>query len=161
MQTPFLLKGEENYLVRGKYALHKIQEWAVHSDWNFKNKQLLIEAELYNTLKDFDKAAWHYEASIKAAREHKFIHEEAIASECAGIFFLERGLRNKSQTYLRRSFECYVEWGAFAIAKRVENSIQNEFGLNLMDAGPNNNDTPCSVPSSIVTPSSKKRQFDN
>ena len=126
------ITGEDHYLVRGQNALNKIREWATHSEWNFKNKLLLVEAELCNTQKDYDKAASLYEASVKAAKMHKFIHEEAIASECAGIFFSERGLRQKSLSYFKHSSECYKEWGALAVVNRVEDMIQNEFGSDLM-----------------------------
>eukprot|EP01083_Nonionella_stella_P016412 45822_1 len=62
--------GEECYLERGQNALKKMKEWSIHSDWNFKNKVLLMEAELYNTQEDFANAAICYEASIMV---HKFI----------------------------------------------------------------------------------------
>mgnify|MGYP000252059187 CR=1 FL=1 len=34
-----------------------------------------------------------YNASIKSAREHKFIHEEALAYELYGIFYVNSGMR--------------------------------------------------------------------
>jgi len=119
--------GEERYWVRGENALLKIREWSIHSDWNFKNKLLLVEAEMHNTRKDFHKAASCYEASIRAAQEHKFIHEEAIAIELAGIFFLDRGLHQLSLSFFEDSIECYEKWGAYAVAKRIKNRIRDEF----------------------------------
>lgn len=133
----------------------KMKEWSVHSDWNFKNKLLLIEAESYNTQGDFDKAAMHYEASIKAAKEHKFMHEEALASELAGTFFLERGQRQKSHSYLKHASECYEKWGASVANTRVEDIIQNEFASDVMQSTP-----ALDLPTSIITvqeTSSKKR----
>merc|ERR1719203_1517927 len=124
--------GEERYLVRGENALRKIREWSVHSDWNFKNKLLLLEAEMHNNQKDFDKAASCYQASIRAAQEHKFIHEEAIASELAGLFFLERGLHQKSKLFFEHSSKCYEKWGASAVTKRIEEIIQHEFGSDCI-----------------------------
>ena len=96
-----------------------MKEWSVHLDWNFKNKVLLIEAELHYALRAFDKAATRYQVSIKAAQEHNFIHEQAIASELAGIFFLERGLSEKSYSHFKNSSDCYEEWDATAVARRV------------------------------------------
>ena len=95
--------------MRGQNALNKLREYATHSEWNFKNKVLLVEAEFCNTEKSYNKAATLYEASVEAAKLHKFIHEEAIASECAGIFFLERGLRQKSLSYFKHASECFKE----------------------------------------------------
>ena len=127
-----LLVGDERYQIRGENALSKMKGWLIHSDWNVKNKLLLIEAELHNTMKDFDMAESCYEASIKAAREHRFIQEESIANELAGIFNLERGQRQRSHSYFKSSLSCYQKWGAFTVVKRIGDFIQNEFGTDLM-----------------------------
>ena len=49
---------------------------------------MLLEAESMFTNGDFDRAGPLYDSAIRSAREHKFIHEEAIASELAGTFYL-------------------------------------------------------------------------
>ena len=112
----------------------KMKGWLQHSEWNFSNKFLLIEAEMHNTQKDFEKAAVCYEASVKAAHKHKFIHEEAIASELAGIFYLERGLHQKSHECFTRSIQCFEQWGARTMARRVQESIRSKFDTNLIEA---------------------------
>jgi tetratricopeptide (TPR) repeat protein len=104
--------------------------WVAHSEWNFKNKELLLEAEYHYSMKNFSMAAICYEASIEAARKHKFIPEEAIANELAGLFFLEEGNREKSLSYFEQSTACYRTWGASAIARRVEGFIEKEFGIS-------------------------------
>ena len=101
-----------------------------------KNKLLLIEAEMHYTLGEFDKAATKYEASIKAAQEHKFIHEQAIASERAGFFFLEGGMRQKSHSHFKHASECYEKWGATVLARRVDHRLRDEFGLQCMMSTP-------------------------
>jgi hypothetical protein len=105
-----------------------LEEWLAHSEWNFKNKQLLLEAEFHYSMKNSSVAATCYEASIKAAHEHKFIQEEAIANELAGLFFLEEGQRQKALSCFKQSTECYRVWGAFAIARRVQAFVEKEFG---------------------------------
>lgn len=101
----------------------------MQSDWNWKNKLLLMEAECFNTKREFDQAAACYEASIKAAREHKFIHEEALGSELAGVFFLTIGWHEKARRHLMHSVELYKKWGAFAVSKRIEAGLEQVFGL--------------------------------
>ena len=54
------------------------------SKWNWENKALLLQAELHYLNGDLELADTVYEASIKSAREHKFIHEEALAYELYG-----------------------------------------------------------------------------
>ena len=123
-----LPKGDEKYKVRGEKALDKLKEWAGYSEWNFKHKQLLLEAEFHYSMNNSSMAATCYEASIKAAHEHKFIQEEAIANELAGLFFLEEGQLEKALSYFKQSSTCFQVWGARNIAERVESFIKNEFG---------------------------------
>lgn len=150
--------GEEKYLIRGENAMCKIKEWSVHSDWNFKNKVLLVEAEWYNIKKGFDKAALCYEASIRAAHQHRFVQEEAIASELAGIFFLERGLLEKSQSFFDHSMKCYQKWGAFTAVKRIEDMIRNTFGSDCIHWQPHGDLFGCMSADIPEEKDSKKRQ---
>ena len=72
---------------------------------------LILEAESMNTMGDIDRAVALYNSAIQSAHEHKFIHEEAIASELAGIFYHKKGFHQKAYAYL--------SWGAHAVARRV------------------------------------------
>ena len=128
--------------------------WLIHSEWNVKNKLLLIEAEYQYTIKDFDNAEFCYEASIKAAQEHRFIQEEAMAHELAGIFFLERGQRRRSHSHFSHSLSCYQRWSAFAVVRRIEDFIQNEFGCDLIHTTPV---TTVTTDGKLTELSSKKR----
>ena len=89
---------------------------------------VLLEAEKMYTMGNFDQAALLYERAIRLAHEHKFINHEAIASELAGIFFCDRGLRVSAEALLLHSVQCYKMWGALAVAKRVETFIANKYG---------------------------------
>jgi hypothetical protein len=158
LPTFSLFVGDECYQRRGQDALSKMKGWLIHSDWNVKNKLLLVEAEFHNTLKDFVKAESCYESSIKAAKEHRFIQEEAIANELAGIFFLERGQRQRSHSYFKSSLSCYQKWGAFAVVRRIGDFIQNEFGSDLMHTrSADDLLTPMSASNFSKESSSKKR----
>jgi hypothetical protein len=144
------------WIEKGETVLEKMKLWSQHSSWNWENKMLLLEAEKMHTLNDFDSAASFYERSIRSAREHKFIHEEAIASELAGIFFLERGLREKSLHLFLHSIWSYKTWGALAVAKRVETFIVGKFGSVVMQVVPSHDTFDCLFESS--EDASKKRQ---
>ena len=88
---------------------------------------LLLDAERLFTIGDFNKAGSLYENAIQSSREHKFVHEEAIASELAGMFYHERDLLKKSESYLAHSVSCYEKWGAHAVARRVKAVMQGYF----------------------------------
>ena len=118
---------------------------------------LLLEAEKMYALGDFDVAASFYERSIRSAREHKFIHEEAIASELIGIFYRERGLNEKSLHFYLHSIWSYKKWGALAVARRVETFIVSKYGSVVMQLVPSHDTFDCLF-ESTEDASNKKRQ---
>ena len=119
------------WIDKGDKVLTKMKYWSEHSSWNWESKVILLEAEKTYTVGNSEQAASLYERAIRLAHEHKFIHDEAIASELAGIFFSERGLRMKAEALLLHSIQCYKIWGALAVAKRVELFIANKYGSIL------------------------------
>ena len=96
----------------GEFVRKKMATWAQSCAWNFENKMLLLDAEHMFTLTldstctpdlpasdhsgNVDRAESLYIRSIISAKEHKFIHEEAIANRLAGDFFFERGHYSKA-----------------------------------------------------------------
>ncbi len=107
-----------------------MEELVAHSEWNFKNKHLLLKAELHYSMKQSNMAAVCYKSSIEAAKKHKLIHEEALANELAGLFFLDEGQRQESLSFFEQSTACYQAWGAFAIARRIDSFIEKEFRIS-------------------------------
>jgi hypothetical protein len=119
------------WIERGQSVLAKMRSWSEHSSWNWANKVLLLEAESRFTSGDFDNAGPLYDSSIRSAHEHKFIHEEAIASQLAGMFYYEIGFHQKSYSCLLHSVDCYEIWGAHAVARSVEALMGEEFGDDI------------------------------
>ena len=110
---------------QGLSALKRMRCWSEHSCWNWEDKRLLLEAEHMYTLGDYDRASSLYDRAIRSAHDHKFLHGEAIASELAGIFYHERGMHSESYPYFVHSVKSYKEWGAHAIAARVESFMRD------------------------------------
>ena len=126
-----IVSERSRWIEKGENVLTKMRYWSEHSSWNWEDKMVLLEAEKMYTMGNFDQAALLYERAIRLAHEHKFINDEAIASELAGIFFCERGLNDmKAETLLLHSVQCYNTWGALAVAKRVEAYIVSNFGAD-------------------------------
>ena len=127
--------GGEEYRRKGEAALIFMRNWAKHSQWNFEDKYLILEAEKMYLSGCHDDASQLYKDAIRSAHDHKLIHEEAIASELAGDFFYERSCPQKSLALFKHSIKCYKEWGALAVARRVESSMHIRFGLNIAQLG--------------------------
>jgi hypothetical protein len=115
---------------RGQSVLKRMRCWREHSCWNWEDKVLLLDAENCYTHRDYDRASSLYDSAIQSAHDHKFIHGEAISSELAGIFYHERGMHSKSCPYFVHSVHCYKEWGAHAIAERVETFLRDVIVTN-------------------------------
>jgi tetratricopeptide (TPR) repeat protein len=135
--TSFLLARRSSgdtstkWIDRGDSMLTRMRSWSEHSKWNWENKMLLLEAESMYTKGEFDRAESLFDSAIRSAHEHRFIHEEAIASELAGMFYQEMGNHQKSYLYLAHSLECYEKWGAHAVARRVGSVIRDRFGPDI------------------------------
>jgi len=116
---------------RGRSTLAKVRSLAEHSSWNWQNKVLLLEAMELHAMGNLDEAGPFYISSIQSAQEHKFIHEEAIASEMAGEYLFELGHQSEAYALYKHSIKCFNEWGANAVSSRVEADIQSKFGANV------------------------------
>lgn len=104
----------------GERRRMQLQLWSDHgSRWNAENKALLLQAEKCYTQGSFDEAKSFYEASAKSAKEHKFIHDEALAYELNGNFHIETGDLENGKELLKKAQSTYVEWGAMKIASDV------------------------------------------
>ena len=88
-----------------------------HSKWNFESKYLLLLAECQYTRGEMEKAAATYEASIQSAKEHKFIHEQALACELAGYFYQDREDEAKAMDMFKQAHKAYMQWGVIGKAK--------------------------------------------
>ncbi len=121
-------EGEQKWMKIGDHLLEKMECWNTHIEWNFQNKMLLMKAEKKYCMGETESAASLYEESIKSAHDHKFIHEEGVAHELFGHFHLERGHRSEALRSFNSSVECYMNWGALAVARRLEDFVQSTFG---------------------------------
>jgi len=105
-------KEQEKHLKQLKKHREKLKKWAAHAPENVQHKYLLIEAQWCWLQGDVGEAVKHYNQSIMLARQYGFIHEEAIAAECAARFYLALGIDEIASTYMRKALYLYGLWGA-------------------------------------------------
>ncbi len=109
-------------------AIERIQEnkkkmelWAVHAPMNYLHKYHLIEAERLRVLgHDTETIADHYEHAIQSASENGFYNEEAMASELAAKFWIEKGNHETAGRLMQNAFEGYYVWGALRKCRDLE-----------------------------------------
>ena len=149
------------WIEKGENVLTKIRFWNEHSSWNWESKKVLLEAERMHTLVgSSDQASLLYEKAIRSAREHKFINDEAIASELAGMYFHQQGLHVECLGLLLHSIQSYKTWGATAVTNRVETFISIKYGSFCLQQIPNSVMLE-RIMSLSIRDSSKKRDIHN
>ncbi|HEY1140077.1 MAG TPA: AAA family ATPase [Lysobacter sp.] len=79
---------------------------------NFENRAALIAAEIARIEGRWSQAQELYELAVRSANVHGYVHNEAVACECAGHAFLARGQERAARGWLRDAQECYRRWGA-------------------------------------------------
>ena len=104
--------GLDTHMIKARGIRDRLEKLIHHSRWNFESKYLLIKAECHYTDGEIDKAAESYGASVTAAKQHKFVHEEALGCELAGYFYKEQGDEIKAQQLFKQANSAYVKWGA-------------------------------------------------
>ena len=57
---------------------------------------------------------------MRSAREHGFVHNEALASELASRFYAARSLETVSHAYQRSARNCYLRWGADGKVRQLD-----------------------------------------
>jgi PAS domain S-box-containing protein len=102
--------------------LEQLRDWAESCAPTFLDKHALVCAEVARVdSRDVD-AMRLYEQAIRFARENGFIHDEGIANEVAGRFYLDRGFETIGRAHLRNARYCYLRWGADGKVKQLEKS---------------------------------------
>ena len=97
-------------IIRNNYKL--LAGFAKHAPANHSHRVLLIKAELARYNQNDAGAISNYEQSIKTASENGFIQDEALASECAGEFYIDKEKKQIAKIFLSHAFDCYQKWGA-------------------------------------------------
>lgn len=98
----------------------KMKKWAGHAPMNYMNKFYLVEAERCRVSGNDTAAAEFYDQSIQLAKEQGFIHEEALANELAGSFYLFKNKERIAGIYIKEAYYCYKRWGARAKLRDLE-----------------------------------------
>ncbi|MDL5054301.1 AAA-like domain-containing protein [Oscillatoria laete-virens NRMC-F 0139] len=112
--------SQANTLTELEGHLNQLQTWANSAPMNYQHKYELVAAEKARILGQFAQAMELYEQAIRNAKAHNYLHEEALAYELAADFYLARGMEDIAQTYVLKSHNAYIRWGAVAKVRNLE-----------------------------------------
>ncbi|MEO0768247.1 MAG: GAF domain-containing protein, partial [Cyanobacteria bacterium J06649_4] len=99
----------------------KLASWAINAPMNHQHKVDLLQAEKCRLLGHKADAIALYDRAIAGAKEHQYIHEEALANELAAKFYLGWEKESIAATYLQAAYYGYARWGAKAKTQQLEN----------------------------------------
>ena len=100
--------------------LEKLDTWGLHCPENFSNRAALAGAEAARIDGRELDAERLYERAIGSARAADMVHNEALANELAGRFYLARGIETAGYAYLRNARNCYDRWGAHGKVQQLD-----------------------------------------
>jgi predicted ATPase len=114
--------ADEQVELRRLLAGHEeqLRIWAENCPENFAGRHALVSAEIARIEGRYADAAALYDRSLVAFHRSGFIHQEAIASELAARFYMDRGYGALPGLYLREAVAAYSRWGASAKVQQME-----------------------------------------
>jgi len=97
-----------------KGATKQVKRWVEGKTGNILHLLLLMNAEYDSLSKSNEDVKRSFDLAISAAGRSGFVHDQALANERAGIFFLETNDEFWASFYLSRARDLYRDWGAQA-----------------------------------------------
>ena len=98
----------------------QLEVWARYCPENFKNRLLLVDAEIARIERRDPDSMRLYEQAIRSARDNGFVNNEALAFEIAARFYADRGFDRIAGTYMREARDAYRQWGADGKVRQLE-----------------------------------------
>ncbi len=102
-----------------KATLDRFKRWAKHSPSTFLHQYLFLSAEWARLNGDVATATDSYERAVEEARTHKYLWNQALASERAGEYYQELGWNRFAIRSLQDAYYAYSLWGASAKAQHL------------------------------------------
>ncbi|MBK8884553.1 MAG: AAA family ATPase [Bacteroidales bacterium] len=110
----------EYLMTRVRFNQRTLRIWARNAPDNHLHKWHLVEAEKYRVEGRHKRAIDHYDKAILYARKNGFIHEEALANELAGKYYLHRENEVTAKSYITEARYLYIKWGAKAKVRHLD-----------------------------------------
>jgi histidine kinase len=102
-----------------KKNLKQLKKFETLCPENFTQKYMLVEAEYMHCSGQSERARGRFDRSIRAAIKNRMVHDEALAYERAGLYYLELKEENVARFYLQNAQSAYQRWGADAKVKQM------------------------------------------
>ena len=98
----------------------QLREWADANPLTFRDKHVLVAAEIARLEGRDGDAMRLYEEAIESAHENGFVQYEGIAREAAAKFYVARGSTTAARAHLVEAHSCFTRWGADGKVRQLE-----------------------------------------
>ncbi|MEG4216803.1 AAA family ATPase [Microcoleus sp. Pol14C6] len=115
------------YLEQLSISLEELGEFAKNCPANYQHKYLAIRAQVARLSGQKYEAAECYDSAIALAIENGFIQDAALLNELAAQFYLSQNRLIFAKSYLNDARVCYLQWGATAKVRQLEQYYGNLF----------------------------------
>ena len=129
------VEGRQRHLEALTAHHRQIAAWAVQCPENFENRAALLGAEIARIEGRELEAERFYEQAIRSAHANGFSHNEAVANECAGRFYLTRGFERIANAYFLEARDCYLRWGADGKVRQLDGLYPHLAALEARRSG--------------------------
>ncbi len=109
--------------------LEAFEIWVRFAPMNHQHKKDLIEAEKARLEGKHWEAFTAYQKAIQGARDNEFLHEEALANELCGQFWVEQNNNEIARIYLGRALNIYNLWGARAKIEQLQGKYEHVLSI--------------------------------
>lgn len=113
-------EGAKQALASMASHVEKLERWGALNPQSFKDKTVLVRAEMARLQGDDLAAMTLYEDAVTAAANNGFVHAQALAHELSGEFHHVRGLYTSARSHYRNARDCYQRWGAYGKVAGLE-----------------------------------------
>ena len=105
---------QEKLIEEATSNISKLRSLCETAPMNYENKVCFLQAELCAVNGDVNQAIAYYQEAVALSKKNKFVNEEGMANERAGMLLLSNGQCSNASEFLLKSHKCYYEWGAAA-----------------------------------------------
>lgn len=110
----------EKYLRKVRESQAMLEGWSAMFPDNLFHRARLLSAEIARVLGDAGKASAHYDEGIAAAREGRFLQDEALGNELCARHYMHLGKATIARAYMTEAYLLYGRWGATEVMRRLE-----------------------------------------
>merc|ERR1711862_858718 len=125
------MNDAEMWKLMGRQSVSQLEIWTRSAPENFANKlHLLIAEDLSISSSGHETTLDSYNESIRLARRYHLVHEEALASERAGLYCVDKLLFSEGIKYISHAYSMYEKWGC----KSKLDHLKSTVGLYIKDS---------------------------